>query len=155
MPTALKLLSGNPGKRPLPANEPTPLVTAPEWPAHLTDDARKEWERLIPLLISNKLISELDTAALALYCQSYGRWAQAERKIAETPGDGLLIKAPSGYPIQNPYLNIAKRAMADCYRYLQLFGLSPSARTSVRTTSPASPAKTNEDPKKKPGRFFT
>lgn len=133
-PSSLKLVQGNPGRRPIGNDEPLPEIVAPDCPAHLTPDARAEWDRIMPLLIRLKIVSEIDTAALALYCQSYGRWQEAERKIAEMKekgGDGLLVKAPSGYPIQNPYLAIANRAMEDCNKYLQQFGLSPAARTRV------------------------
>lgn len=136
-PTALKLIEGNPGRRRIASGEVMPVLVAPDRPAHLTEEARAEWDRLVPLLLKHYLVSELDTAALALYCQSYGRWSEAERRIAEMRdkgGDGLLVKAPSGYPIQNPYLAIANRAMEDCYKYLQQFGLSPSARTRVQAT---------------------
>ena len=133
-PTALKLVQGNPGRRPIEKGETTPEVGIPDCPAHLTADAKTEWDRITPLLFRYRLVTNIDTASLALYCQAYGRWQEAERKIAEMKekgGDGLLIKAPSGYPIQNPYLAIANRAMEDCYKYLQQFGLSPSARTRV------------------------
>lgn len=133
-PTSLKLVQGNRGRRPIADCEVAPEVVAPDCPDHLLADAREEWQRIMPFLIRYKLVTEIDTAALALYCQAYGRWQEAERKIAEQRakgGDGMLVKAPSGYPIQNPYLAIANRAMADCYKYLQQFGLSPSARTRV------------------------
>lgn len=133
-PTNLKLVQGNPGKRPIEKGEATPNVGIPDYPSHLTIEAKEEWERITPLLLRYRLVTEIDTAALALYCQAYGRWKEAERKIAdmrEKGGDGLLVKAPSGYPIQNPYLAIANRAMEDCHKYLQQFGLSPSARTRV------------------------
>jgi P27 family predicted phage terminase small subunit len=133
-PTALKVVQGNPGKRKLNQDEPTPEVVAPDCPAHLSADAKAEWDRIMPLLVRLKIVSELDTAALALYCQSYARWQEAERMITDMKakgGDGLLIKAPSGYPIQNPYLAIANRAMEDCHKYLQQFGLSPAARSRV------------------------
>ncbi|MBY0474206.1 MAG: phage terminase small subunit P27 family [Nitrosomonas sp.] len=111
-----------------------PKFVAPECPSHLNGSSRKEWLRIIVLLEKYKLITDIDTAALALYCASYGRWQDAEKKIHEMKekgGDGLIVKSPSGYPIQNPYLSIANRAMEDCYKYLQQFGLSPSARTRV------------------------
>lgn len=127
-PTALKLVAGNPGRRKLNKDEPTPEIIAPDCPGHLTEDAKAEWARIMPLLMRYRIVSDTDTAALALYCQSYARWQQAEAKLAES---GLLIKAPSGYPIQNPYLAIVNRAMEDCHKYLQQFGLSPSARTRV------------------------
>jgi len=81
------------------------------------------------------MVTDIDTASLALYCASYGRWQEAEMKIKKDKiagGDGLIIKSPKGYPIQNPYLAIANRAMEDCHRYLQQFGLSPVARTRVQ-----------------------
>lgn len=133
-PTSLKLIQGNPGRRPIEKGEAAPDVAAPDCPGHLNPDAKEEWDRIMPLLLRHRLVTEIDTASLALYCQSFGRWIEAERKIAkmrDKDGDGLLVKAPSGYPIQNPYLSIANRAMEDCYKYLQQFGLSPSARTRV------------------------
>lgn len=111
-----------------------PRFIAPECPDHMRGLARAEWNRIVLLLEKFKLITEIDTAALALYCASYGRWQEAEARIQEIKdkgGDGLMVKAPSGYPIQNPYLAIANRAMEDCYKYLQQFGLSPAARTRV------------------------
>mgnify|MGYP002683875676 CR=1 FL=1 len=72
-------------------------------------------------------------------------------------GDGLLIKAPSGYPIQNPYLAIANRAMENCYKYLQQFGLSPSARTRVQATPQGDISGFGAESQKPygAGRFFT
>lgn len=111
-----------------------PKFIAPECPAHLEGCARAEWLRIIVYLEKYKLITDIDTAALALYCVAYGRWQDAEKVIQEMKskgGDGMIVKSPSGYPIQNPYLAVANRAMEDCYKYLQQFGLSPAARTRV------------------------
>lgn len=133
-PSHLKIVQGNPGRRPVGDGEPQPEVRAPDCPPHLSPAAKEEWDRIMPILLRLRLVTEIDTAALALYCQAYGRWQEAEAKITAMKaagGDGLMVKAPSGYPIQNPYLAIANRAMEDCYKYLQQFGLSPSARTRV------------------------
>lgn len=88
-------------------------------------------------------------AALAAYCQGYGRWQQAERalaKMAETDSaaSGMVIKTKSGNAIHNPLVGIANKAMADMVRYAAEFGMTPSARTRIavehrnRKTSPAS-----------------
>jgi P27 family predicted phage terminase small subunit len=133
-PTNLKLIQGNPGRRPLEKLEPQPQVVAPDCPDHLGADAKAEWDRITPKLLRYHLVTEIDTAALALYCISYGRWRLAERKIAEMRDnghDGLLISTSTGYLIPNPYLGIANRAMDDLSRHIQQFGLSPSARTRV------------------------
>lgn len=111
-----------------------PKFVAPDCPDHLGVRAKNEWDRVIAYLEKYKLITDIDTAALALYCASYGRWQDAEAAIQKTideGGDGMIVKSPKGYPIQNPYLSIAHRAMEDTHRYLQQFGLSPIARTRV------------------------
>jgi phage terminase small subunit len=46
MPTALKVVMGNPGKRPLNQLEPKPRLAIPSCPAHLHATAKAEWKRL-------------------------------------------------------------------------------------------------------------
>jgi phage terminase small subunit len=84
-PTHLKLLEGNPGRRPLNIGEPRPQAKIPTCPAHLSPSAKAEWKRLAHMLHRLGVITELDRAALAAYCQAYGRWVEAERKLKETP----------------------------------------------------------------------
>ena len=78
-PAALKLLEGNPGKRSLNLAEGiNPRVEIPSAPKHLGIEARKEWKRITPILDELGLISGLDRAALALYCQAVGRLSELE-----------------------------------------------------------------------------
>ena len=56
--------------------------------------AKAEWKRLARYLHDLGIISELDRSALAAYCQAYGRWVEAERKLKETPA---LLRTPAGY----------------------------------------------------------
>jgi len=42
-----------------------------------------------------------------------------------------VIKSPSGFPIQSPYLAIANKAMDQMTKLLTEFGMSPSSRTCV------------------------
>jgi len=68
-PTALSILRGNPGKRPLPKNEPKPAmcVTVPDW---LTVGARKEWKLLAPMLERNRVLTEMDAETLGEMCEA-------------------------------------------------------------------------------------
>ncbi len=77
-PTNLKILHGNPGKRPLNLNEPKPMKVVPTCPPHLMPDAKAEWERMSDKLYSLGLLTEIDGTAFAIYCQTYGRWIEAE-----------------------------------------------------------------------------
>ena len=47
MPTAVKVLEGNPGKRCLSGSEPKPQKKAPRCPSCLEDEAKKEWKRIV------------------------------------------------------------------------------------------------------------
>src|SRR5690349_7620654 len=80
-PTRLKVLTGNPGKRPLNAAELTPEPAIPDCPAELGPVARREWDRLVVELASLRLLTNLDRAALAAYCGSYALWAESMEAI--------------------------------------------------------------------------
>src|ERR1700704_6383704 len=127
-PTYLKLLNGNPGKRRLNPNEPKPRNKTPTCPSHLCPPAKAEWKRLAAQLTILNILTELDRGALAAYCQAYGRWVEAERKLHETP---MIIKLPSGYVQQNPWLPIANKQLELMHKYLTEFGLSPVTRSRV------------------------
>jgi P27 family predicted phage terminase small subunit len=126
-PAHLKLLQGNPGKRGGSPSEPSQRH-APTCPSHLCPPAKAEWKRLATQLTVLRILTELDRAALAAYCQAYGRWVEAERKLQETP---MLLKLPSGYVQQNPWLTIANKQLELMHKYLTEFGLSPVARSRV------------------------
>jgi phage terminase small subunit len=78
-PSALKMFEGNPGKRALNQNEPKPPIETPECPVHLDDEVQAQWNRITPELTTLGLISRIDRAALAAYCQAWSRWVKAVR----------------------------------------------------------------------------
>ena len=106
----------------------SPARRAPTCPSHLCPAAKAEWKRLAQQLSVLRILTELDRAALAAYCQAYGRWVEAERKLHETP---MLLKLPSGYVQQNPWLTIANKQLELMHKYLSEFGLSPVSRSRV------------------------
>ncbi len=135
-PTALKILAGNPGRKKLNTAEPQPTPGIPDAPAHLNATAREEWDRAAVELLALGLLTLADRAALALYCQAWGRLVEAETELAKS---GTIIKSPTGYPIQNPWLSVAVKASEACHRYGQQFGLTPVARSHLQVpdTKPA------------------
>ena len=80
-PTAVKKLEGNPGKRKLNTKEPIPAKGMPDCPDWLMPEAKKEWERLAELMNQMGVLTEVDMAAFAAYCQSYARWKEAQEHI--------------------------------------------------------------------------
>ena len=70
-PTALKLLEGNPGKRPINEHEPIPPKGTVKCPTWLEPEAKKERKRLAPSLEAMGVLTQADLTAFAGYCQAY------------------------------------------------------------------------------------
>jgi P27 family predicted phage terminase small subunit len=150
-PPALKLVAGNAGRRPIDLDAGiNPQVEIPKCPAHLSAEAKTEWKRLSPKLEELGLITALDLAAFAMYCQAYGRWVFAEKRIRELndqaerrakvgevmEGDarrfpGFVQKTPSEYEQQSIWLQVSNKALEQTLKLAAEFGLSPSMRARV------------------------
>lgn len=131
-PTHLKLLQGNPGKRPINSAEPKPPAELPDPPDHLCDAAKQEWARMGQQLLLLGLLTSIDRAAFAAYCVVYARWAEAEENLKKT---GPVVRSPSGYPMLSPFYTVANQSLTQMRSYLVEFGMTPSSRsrTTVRT----------------------
>jgi len=135
-PSRLKVLTGNPGKRPLNMNEPVPNPTVPECPPELGPVAQREWNRLVGELAALRLITNLDRAALAAYCAAYALWAEATEAIQKY---GAMVKSPSGYPMQSPYVAIVNRQTEIMMRIASEFGFTPASRSRISTPARSEP----------------
>lgn len=152
MPANVHMLRGNPSKKPVGdlLGELHPEVDIPKVPTHLWPEAKKEWKRIGVELQRYGLVSELDRAALALYCAAWARWvwaegqlkkamerAEADRLAAETEGkawnggDGFMMPTPNGSFTYSPYWVAANKAADQVDKFLASFGLSPSSRSRV------------------------
>lgn len=134
-PTALRRSRGNPGKRGYNPREPALPATMPDCPPHLSERATEEWRRIALTLHAAGVVTLADRAALAAYCQSWGRWVEAEEKLAVTP---LLLKTATGYVQQSPWLSIANKQLELMGRYMAELGLTPASRTRVAACAEAS-----------------
>ena len=109
-PSALNQLRGNPGKRGGNKREPKPkqgIDTRPEW---LNPEAKREWGRIVPELELIGLLTKVDRAVLAIYCELWGQFVDA-------------VKA--GKPLNTP-------AMAQMRLYAVELGLTPAARVKLQ-----------------------
>ena len=80
------------------------------------------------------VLTKIDRAALAAYCQTYARWREAEDLLVEK---GPLYRTQSNNIIQSPLVGIANRALDLMHKYLTEFGLTPSSRTRIVAEPPA------------------
>jgi P27 family predicted phage terminase small subunit len=89
-------------------------------------------QELAPL----RLMTNLDRAALAAYCGAYALWADATEAIQKY---GAMVKSPTGYPVQSPYVAIANRQAEIMMRIASEFGFTPASRSRISTASTSEP----------------
>jgi P27 family predicted phage terminase small subunit len=116
--------------RPVARGGDVPVVgdALPRCPPHLSPAAQREWRRLATPLHGIGVLTLADRAALAAYCQAWGRWVEAEEKLKDTPP---LLKTPSGYVQQSPWLTIANKQLELMARYMSELGLTPASRSRL------------------------
>jgi P27 family predicted phage terminase small subunit len=132
-PTNLKIIEGNPGKRPLPKNEPKPKPTTPGCPRFLTTAAKWEWKRVAPELARLGLLTIVDRTALAAYCQSWADYKEAIKWMKEN-GKTYSVNAGGGRQYRSyPQVKIADAALKQIRAFCTEFGLTPSARARMQT----------------------
>jgi len=127
-PTALKVLEGNPGKGKLNKCEPNPGKDMPQCPDWLLDDAKDEWNRLADKMNQMGILSEVDQAAFAAYCQSWARWKEAQEQIEI---NGSVFVTEKGYQQQSPWVGIANTSQKLMIQAAGEFGLTPSSRSRI------------------------
>jgi P27 family predicted phage terminase small subunit len=120
----------------IPTNPATGPVAIPDCPEALGETTRREWNRLVGELAALKLLTNFDRAALAAYCGAYALWAEATEAIQKY---GVMIKSPSGYPVQSPYVSVANRQAEIMMRIASEFGFTPASRSRISTHPKAEP----------------
>jgi P27 family predicted phage terminase small subunit len=150
-PTVLRLLRGNPSKRPIKA-EPQPAIPdgMPEPPPHLGAYALDEWWSVGPELHRIGLLTALDLQTFGAYCQAVHHFRTAnERLNAMAENDpvmrGLVVKTRNGGVTENPLVLMARWAANDMLAYASHFGLTPAARARI--------ASAGFDPPRGPSKF--
>ncbi len=146
IPTKMKVLAGNPGKRRLNKKEPKPPKNTPRCPAWLSSDAKAAWRRLVPQLERMGVLTVVDRDALVAYVQTYARWKRAEEWL-DKHGEVYPLRDEQGRVRcmqQFPQVAIARNLAQLLKSYQQEFGLTPSARTRIEV-NPSVPEESTAD----------
>lgn len=125
-PTHLKLITGNPGRRPLNDNEPKPDRVVPACPEHLSVGAKKEWIRVTELLIKVGILTVIDGDALSLYCQLYSDWVDLQKEKGKP---GFVFADDKGR--KNPLMTVQNELVKDIKALCSEFGMTPSSRSRL------------------------
>lgn len=136
-PTVQKELEGNPGKRPINDSEPEPpeLDATETPPAEVAESKRAtaEWLRLYPMMRRIRMVTEADRSALMALCLEWARYLDATEKARA----GMIVRTKTGYPMVNPYISIATKALAGCLKLWPELGLTPSSRSRLHADGPS------------------
>lgn len=150
-PTRLKVLEGNPGKRPItPGLELPPGAPAePSWTkvlpgkgsASLRREAQAAWRRVVPDLDRFGLLAHVDRDILVAYCTA---WALQSEALKAVSRDGHIItqtitrKDGSTYEqvLRHPALVTLAETRTELNRLRPELGLGPSSRSRLNLAAP-------------------
>ena len=132
-PTELKILEGNPGRRPLNDQAPKPQPVAPPMPRGLPKGARKFWRDHAPKLESLGILTEVDGPAFTMLALSYNYGVEAAKAIS---AEGMTIRDDRGNPRKHPLFTVFSQASKDFRALAAEFGLTPSARSRLKIEDP-------------------
>ncbi len=71
------------------------------------------------------VLTVVDRAGLAAWCQSYAHRVEADERMRETPA---IIRTPSGYVQQSPWMSVASKQLELMGRCMAELGLTPASR---------------------------
>lgn len=138
-PTAMKRLNGNPGKRPLPQDEPRASVGEPACPDYIRDDAVAwgKWCDLVVVLDELELLTTADGEVLSQYCRTY---SALQKAIADIDKHGLTVESVTekGIAIKRNPADASRWAAEALLAKLEPeLGLTASGRTKLKTRKKA------------------
>lgn len=115
----------------------------PPAPAWLSDLARAEWERIVPMLEASKVMSPRHQQTLAAYCDSFADMVQAD---AELKANGTTLMDDKGRVSNHPAWLRKRDARNQMLKFASEFGLTASALARVSAIDQP-PAEDDEDAK--------
>ena len=128
-PTKLKILEGNPGKRPLNKNEPNPTPVAPNIPSWLHREAKREWRRIAPELERIKILTRIDRAVFTIYCDSWAEFWEMNNFLKKE--GSYTYETPAGHVLLLPHVGIRNTAKNMILKTCAEFGMTPSSRSRL------------------------
>lgn len=131
-PTRLRVLEGNPSKRPLNDQEPEPSGEA-VCPDYLSDDAKAAWSEIMASLPPG-MITAADAPLLAAYCEAVATHKAAVESLAARGVARSRCLLVHGKPA--PQLRIMAEAARTMATLGTRLGLSPADRSGLKGGGP-------------------
>jgi P27 family predicted phage terminase small subunit len=126
---AMDLLSNRAHRAPLPEPiKPTPGAPRPKF---LTREAAAEWDRLEAELLRLGLLTTVDRAILAAYCEAWSTFVRATKALKKS----MTTVAGNGTEIPHPAVAIQANAAERLRKLAPNFGFSPADRMRLLVAS--------------------
>jgi phage terminase small subunit len=146
-PTRMRILEGNRGRRPLPANEPQYPAGVPERPSSMSAGGRKIWDTLVSEMAASGVLRTVDALALMQLCEDQAMldtlrkgMAEMTREISKKAKEKKM-ELPGGPLIQlsrtiegRRTLSTIRELSAQIIVQRREFGLTPASNGRVQTT---------------------
>lgn len=140
-PTVIKMVKGNPGRRPLPEFEPQFESNIPKCPFKLDKIGQETWDRKAEMLYGAGVLTDADWETLAIYCRVWSQivllsaeiqtsedYLTYEIKIDKKTGEEFKSNAKT-----NPLCLRLESLYSEYRSYSALFGLDPANRGKIKT----------------------
>lgn len=138
VPTVLKMIRGNPGKRDLNTHEPQAGELSMACPPELLEaEAQQEWVRTIVPAILIGQITETDRVLAIAHCELWSTWRSQLADAARHPH--VVAVGEHKHPMPNPARGMANKTLGMLVKVDSELGLSPASRSRV-TAIPKSSA---------------
>jgi P27 family predicted phage terminase small subunit len=137
----MRILEGNPSRRPLNADEPQPLpgATCPAW---VTEGARVVWEEVAPVLINCGILTQADQVMFAAWCDAVANYKAVSLEISLQGENCSQSDEPFYAQKEIKSLIASQRNYAELMiRFGTKFGLSPGDRTGLKVNKPKKASK--------------
>jgi P27 family predicted phage terminase small subunit len=105
-----------------------PITKVPAAPKGMSDEAKAEWRRVLPVLVERRVLSAADLAACERYCEATGDIAIARAAIA---ADGAYVLNRLGELKRHPAFATLRESTAEARRWAAELGLTPASRSRV------------------------
>jgi P27 family predicted phage terminase small subunit len=115
------------------------IQSKPKMPQYLNADARREWRKLMPMLMERGSLTVADACALSLHCSTVARWIACTKQIeAEGLTQTVTVLDSNGTPTTRTRPHVALKIAQDCEKSLRqsltMLGLTPASREKVKPT---------------------
>lgn len=130
-PTAIKELNGNPGRRPLPQEEPKPEACLPDAPEHFDFEHQQKFNEVARILYNSRVLTVADTIAVEMLVRAIMGTQKAVSDV-EHAGTTSLSGGQTPTLMVSPEYKVMKYERDHLLSMLREFGMTPSSRASIK-----------------------